>query len=127
MIDLIVVTALSYLHKWRNTFASRCWANSTWDTRRSSWKKYLEFCSSHAYEPLPASLEMLELYITYLCLDGCKYSTIENYLSAVFTLHKVYDVPHINQKCFSLTMVKQGIKRTIGNAGKQAPPPPNYT
>ena len=119
---LVVVPALSYLLEVRAVFASRCWAPATWSTRQSAWKKYLTFCTTHKLEPLPATELVLELYICYLCVTGLKYASIENYLSAVFTLHKMYGVPHINPRCFSLHMIKQGVKRTIGSISKQAPP-----
>ena len=64
----------------------------------------------------------MEVYVCHLCVSGLKYSSIENYLSAVFSLHKIHGVPHISPSCFSLHMVKQGVKRTIGAFIKQAPP-----
>lgn len=97
-------------------------ADSSLQTRKSQWRKYFEFCIDlEVAEPLPASLETVLLYMAFLA-DRVKYSSLGGYLSALWQLHKLAGLPHVDPKTFEIEMTKRGIRRVIGDEVKQAPP-----
>ena len=79
----------------------------------------MSFCEQYELVPLPAELNTILLYLAYLAQTR-SYVTIINYLSAVWTLHKMNDVPHIDPSSFAITRTLRGIHRTIGDSKKQA-------
>ena len=96
-------------------------ADSSFKTRRSQWKMYLKFCTEFELRALPASLDTILLYIAYLA-ERLKYVSIINYLSAVWSFHKINGVPHIDPSRFEIEMTLKGVRRTLGDCTKQAPP-----
>ena len=70
-------------------------------------------------EPLPAALETVLLYLAYLA-DSKSYVTIINYLSAVWSFHRVNGVPHIDTSSFPIKMTLKGIHRTNRDSKNQA-------
>lgn len=75
-----------------NQVRSLCWADTTWLTKRTQWKRYLSFCNDYRLDPAPASTETVCCYITFLTNQVC-YSTITNYVSAIWSLHDFLGVP----------------------------------
>ena len=65
--------------------------------------------------PIPAEAETIGLYITHLTKKCC-YVTIINYVSAVWTLHDHWGVPHIDITTFLYfyTSTLKGAKRLLG-------------
>ena len=66
----------------------RAWSEGTLRTRDSQWKKFLDFCSSNDLVTVPASDRTVVRFLVFLS-KSCKYSTINNYLSAVIKPLKV--------------------------------------
>ena len=87
----------------------------------SQWKFYLNFSSDYGLDPLPAEIDTILLYIAFLA-ESKAYVSIINYLSAVWTLHKLNGIPHLDPSSFPITMTLRGIRRSLGDARKQARP-----
>ena len=103
-----------YQHNWMSE-ASKA-------TRSSQWRSYISFCEEFGINPpLPASLETILLYVTHLA-ERLKYRSIKAYLGAVWILHDINGVPHIDPLVFELDMTLKGIRRTLGDLVLQAPP-----
>ena len=103
------------------------WYQGNWlaDTSKvaktSQCKIYLRFCQEYELDPLPASLETVLLYLAHLA-ESRSYVTIINYLSAVWTLHKINGIPHVDPKDFQIKSMLRGIRRALGDEKKQARP-----
>ena len=85
----------------------------------SQWKIYLTFCEDFKLVPLPASMDTILLYLAFLA-DTRSYVTIINYLSAVWSLHKLNNLPHLDPSSFPIQMTLSGIRRTLGDCAHQA-------
>ena len=97
-------------------------AEATEKTRNSQWKSYMDFCLEFGIlEPLPATLEVILLYLTHLA-DRLCYSSITQYLSAVWILHKTLGLSHVDPKNFEIYMTLRGIRRVLGDTVTQARP-----
>ena len=70
---------------------------------------------------LPASMDTILLYLVYLAQTR-SYITIINYLSAVWSLHKLNGLPYLDPSSFEIQMTLKGIKRSLGDARTQARP-----
>ena len=91
-------------------------------TRASQWRSYFAFCKEYEYQdPIPATLDMLLLYVVHLA-DRLKYKSIQQYLGAVWILHDMASVEHLDPHVFELVITMRDVKRTIGDTTKQARP-----
>ena len=84
----------------------------------SQWRIYLKFCHELDLVPLPASIDTILLYLAYLA-GNRSYVTIINYLSAVWTLHKMNGLQHVDPGSFPIVATLKG---TLGDAKNQARP-----
>lgn len=98
-----------------------CWAESTWKCRKSQWKKFLDFCQLYKLVPVPATVETVCLYITYLC-DCLAYSSICNYLSAVWSLHEMVGYTPVAKGDFLIRCTLRGARRLLGDSVLSADP-----
>ena len=92
---------------------SNAWASNTLSTRNSQWKKSILFCSSNGLTPMPADHQTVSRFLVWLARDS-KYSTVNNYLSAICVLHKFYGHECDFRSSFLIKLVMQGIKRQLG-------------
>ena len=92
---------------------SEAWATNTLATRNTQWKKFIMFCSSNGLNPLPADHQTVSRFLVWLACDS-KFSTVNNYLSAVCVLHKFYGFDCDFRSTFLIKLVMQGIKRQLG-------------
>ena len=90
------------------------WSSSTLATRNSQWGKYFKFCAQIGQPPMPADIRTIARFLVYLGRT-CKYSTVNNYLSAVVALHKWYGYVPEFRESFLLKMVLKGLKSTLGD------------
>ena len=60
-------------------YQSRWMADSTKSTMSSQWRTSLNFCEEHGLIPLPAEMDTILLYITFLA-SRLRYVSIINYL-----------------------------------------------
>ena len=97
------------------------WSSNTLSTRNSQWRKYLQFCSETDQTPLPADIQAVVRFLVYLGRT-CKYSTINNYLSAVISLHKFYGYDVSFRDSFLVKLVMRGLKSQLGDQKTQMQP-----
>lgn len=97
------------------------WAESTWSSKRSQWKRYLDFCSLYNLSAVPASDQTGSLYITYLTDQVC-FSTICNYVSSVWSLHSFLGEEPVAKGSFLVTCTLKGAKRLLGDVTLSATP-----
>ena len=110
------------LKKKLRVFQSRWMADNSKAKRASQWRSYFEFCEEFEYmDPLPASLEMILFYIVHLA-DRLRYKSITQYLGAVWILHDMFGLPHVNAREFEVVITLRGVKRTLGDITVQARP-----
>ena len=62
-------------------------ADSSQKTYKSGENRYLRFCQSANWTPLPAAEATLCKFVLFLASDGLKHRTIKTYLSGVRFLH----------------------------------------
>lgn len=98
-----------------------CWTESTWTTRNSQWRRYLDFCQSYGITPIPATVETACLYVTFLT-QALAYSSICNYLSAVWSLHQFMGYEPKARSAFLLSCTLRGAKRLLGDTTLSADP-----
>jgi site-specific recombinase XerD len=81
----------------------------------SDWHLFVEWCESFNFKPLPATEEVIAIYLTALAEKGLKASTIQRKIVAISQAHKAakYESPTNGQ---NVHIVWQGIKREIGTA-----------
>ena len=92
-------------------------APGTLRTRRVQWNSYLVFCTEYAFTALPASPQTLSLYVAHL-FDRLQFSSIQNYLAAVASLHINSGFP---KQDFSHPLIKS----TVEGARRQRAEFPN--
>lgn len=97
------------------------WSDNTWKTYRSRWASYHKFCQDYGFVSLPASLECVCVYITYLC-QSLSYGSITKYVNAVWIWHEYNNVEHINRNAFMLKATLSGAKRLLGDQTRQVDP-----
>ena len=120
MIAVFSVTREGLRQEWKR-LQVQGWSNNTWRARRSQWRRFGEFCELYELRTIPATVETICLYITYLT-KSVKYVTIVNYLSGVWTMHDYYGVPHVDRTSFLIRMTLQGAKRLLGAEADRAAP-----
>ena len=78
-------------------------ADSTRVARMSQWRIYLRFCEEYELCPLPATMDTVLLCLAYLAKDR-SYVTIINYSSAVWVLHRINRLRHLDPSSFEIQM-----------------------
>lgn len=120
--NFVVFTAtLQQLKRRCGQVWSLCWANSTWLTKKTQWKRYLTFCSDYRLNPAPATSETVCYYITYLT-EQVRFSTITNYVSAIWSLHDFIGIQTQAKGSFLVKCTLLGAKRLLGNTTFSADP-----
>ena len=97
------------------------WSSNTLSTRNSQWKKYLKFCADTSQVPLPADTQTVVRFLVYLA-RSCKYSTVNNYLSAVISLHKFYGCSVAFRDSYLVKLVLRGLRSQLGDSKVQMQP-----
>ena len=97
---------------------SAAWSTNTLSVRNSQWSKLIKFCSDINERPLPASHETVGRFLVWLGRSS-KYSTINNYLSAIISLHWFYGYNPEFRDSFFLKMILKGLKMRLGDTVAQ--------
>lgn len=118
---LLSSASLEELRKRCKDVQSLCWAESTWTTRNSQWRRYLNFCESYGITSIPATVDTMCLYVTFLT-QSLAYSSICNYLSAVWSLHQFMGFEPTAKGSFLLSCTLRGAKRLLGDSTLSADP-----
>lgn len=97
------------------------WAETTWATRNSQWKRFLKFCSDANACPLPADIMTVCRFMVVLG-QTCRFSTVTNYLSAINGLHRYYGYELDFCNFFVVKLVLAGLRHILG--GQSVPKDP---
>lgn len=95
------------------TVIAAAWADNTWSTRQSQWKRYLRFCGDTQLEPLPADVLTIARFLIHLG-QSSQFSTVTNYLSAVINLHRYYGYDIDFRSYYIIKLILSGLKRILG-------------
>ena len=90
------------------------WAPNTVSTRNSQWKKYLTFCSDNCLIAIPAETQTVVRFLVFLA-RSVKFSTINNYMSAINKLHEYYGHSVNYRDFFMIKLVLSGPKSQLGD------------
>lgn len=94
------------------------WADSTLRTRNSQWKNYIGFCHSNNLVPVPADVSTVARFLVNLA-KTCVFSTCNNYLSSIITLHRFFGHERSFREYFVISMVMKGLGRHLGKTVHQ--------
>lgn len=97
------------------------WADTTWATRNSQWKRFLRFCGDINACPLPAEVLTVCRFLVVLGQTS-KFATVTNYLSAINGLHRYYGHEIDFRLYFMVKLVLSGLRRILG--GQSVPKDP---
>ena len=96
-------------------FLTLAWSKGTMRTRNSQWHRYMSFCGDNDLTPLPASDMDVCRFLVYLART-CKFSTINNYLSAIISLHKYFGYEASFRESYLIKLLLSGFKNELGTA-----------
>lgn len=97
------------------------WSSNTLKTRNSQWAKFINYCGSVGLCPLPAECTTLCRFLIVQARTS-KYSTINNYVSAINVLHKFYGYTVDFCQFFLTKLVLSGLKARLGGGVTQKHP-----
>ena len=120
MILNIVAGLISLRGDWARLRAL-CWSDNTIKTKKTQWRRFFKFCVEYDLPALPASVDVVCLYITHLTRT-VSYSTITQYIGGVWSLHKYLGYPHPDPTTFLIHSTLQGAKRLLGAGTNPALP-----
>ena len=106
-----------------SAFENAHYAASTKVTRSVQLRAYMEFCQvfQDIVVPYPCNADQLCMYMSYLACQMC-YSSIRQYLSALNNHFKDLGCPAIDYTNHWVHKGMAGIRRSLGDAPRQAPP-----
>lgn len=105
-----------YLRQRLPQLQSQAWADSTMRTRRSQWKKYMDFCSLIERVPIPVDVDVIPIFLLHLALKGLSYTTINNEVSAIVTLGKLNGCGVDIRGNFAVQVTLVALKRILGDS-----------
>ena len=94
------------------------WSRSTLQCRNSQWSRYIKFTRDHGLQTMPGSPQTVARFIIWQSRSS-KYSTCNNYLSAINVLHKFYGFDVDFRDSFLMKLVMKGLKSTLGDKAVQ--------
>jgi site-specific recombinase XerD len=98
-----------------NAYASASRAESTRRAYRADWKRFEAWCSSNRLASLPATPEVVALYLTHLADAGRKVSTIGRALASISQAHRFAN--HASPRSTArVGETMRGIRRRLGSA-----------
>ena len=90
-------------------------APNTLKTRHSQWNRYHEFCADLSIPAIPVQPQTVCRFLADIG-DDLSYATLNNYVSALNVLGKMYDDSLDLRKDFSISLLLKGFKRIKGEA-----------
>ena len=120
MILTSVVDLLLLREEWARVRAL-VWSDNTLRTKKSQWRRFFKFCSDFDLIPIPATTEVVCLYVTHLT-KSVSYVTITHYVSGVWSLHRYLGYDHPDPTQFIIQATIKGAKRLLGAATNPALP-----
>ena len=97
------------------------WSSNTLLTRNSQWSRFIKFCNEHGLQVMPASANTVCRFLIWQSRTS-KYSTCNNYLSAINVLHRFYGHDIDFRQFFVVKLVLKGLKSTLGDKVTQKIP-----
>lgn len=85
------------------------WASSTLAVRNSQWKRFLQFAHKYGLIPLPAEVSTVARFLVSIGQE-VRYSTVNNYTSAIISLHKFYGYETDFRAYYLIKLVLKGLK-----------------
>lgn len=116
-----VVEQLDETDREMSLVIASAWSSNTLRTRNSQWAKYLDYCSQMGLVPLPAECTTICRFLIVMSRT-CKFSTINNYMSAINILHRFYGYEAYYRDQFLTKLVLAGLKQKLGTAVEQKLP-----
>lgn len=110
---IFVAVALQELDVKIGNAITAAWSRNTVATRNSQWKSYLTFCSDHGLQGLPGSDLTIARFMLFKA-KTVKFVTINNYLSAIISLHRFYGFEALYREKYFIKMVLEGLKSILG-------------
>lgn len=106
-----------------STYKDSHYAEATKKVRSVQVKAYLEFCKifEDRVQPYPCDADQTCMYMSYLARRLC-FSSIRQYLSGLNNHLKELGCDPIDYKDFKVKACMTGIRRSLGDAPRQAPP-----
>lgn len=89
------------------------WADTTLATCNSQWGRFIRFCKANGLTPIPASVITIVRFIIHLG-STCDFSTCNNYLSGIITLHKFMGHQSDFRDYFVIKLVLKGLAKRLG-------------
>lgn len=89
------------------------WADSTLKTRNSQWSRFIDFCLVNNLTPVPSEVSTVARFLVHLA-KTCVYSTCNNYLSAIISLHKFFGHEKSYREYYVIQLVMKGLARRLG-------------
>lgn len=86
------------------------WADNTWATRNSQWKRFLKFCADANAVTLPAEVITVCRFLVLLG-QSSQFTTVTNYVSAINGLHRYYGHDIDFRMYFIVKLVLAGLRR----------------
>lgn len=117
-----VVNDLGKLDHRVSDILSCAWSSNTLSVRNSQWKLFLQFCSDRALISIPVETSSVVRFLAFLEARGYKFSTINNYLSAVIALQKFYGFDCQLRSCFLIHMLLSGLRNRLGHCSTPKKP-----
>ena len=121
LVICVAVSELEELDREVSATVGQAWAVNTLKTRNSQWSKYLTFCIDMGLKALPADPSTVSRFLVFLA-RSCKFSTINNYLSAINVLHKFYGHGIDYRQYYLIQLILKGLKRQLGTQLDQSRP-----
>lgn len=121
MIILCVAETLAELDSEVGKTIMAAWSRNTLSTRNSQWQSYLNFCFAFGLKGLPATDLTVARFLLYKA-KAVKYVTLNNYLSAIISLHKFYGFDQKFREKYFIKMVMDGLKARLGQQVSQKQP-----
>lgn len=108
-IYVVVITDVAFLDNQVAEVIASAWASSTLAVRNSQWKRFIQFCHTFGLIPLPAELSTMARFLVHIGQD-VRYTTVNNYTSAINSLHKFYGFDTDFRDYYIIKLVLKGLK-----------------
>ena len=86
------------------------------------WRSFVLFCLYFKFEPLPASVQCICLFVQFLSCTFKAVSSTQNYINGLHTLHALLELPFAAAGSLDLKLTLRGLKRAKPHTVRQAAP-----
>lgn len=97
------------------------WRDNTKKARASQWRQFMNFCQNLGLIAVLADSRTVARFLV-LKAETCKFSTINNYLSAIMVLRKCYGYQPYYRDEFMMKLVLDGLEAILGTSVTQKVP-----